>query len=198
MLYLFCVQASVPGTRISAYRFTEIQKNGEGVMSDLYYELLVKKERTLKDTVIRYGMITLIVILVLGGLMLTPVLLLPALIVGVAAYFIFPYLDVEFEYLYVNGEIDVDRVFAKTKRKKAGSFSIREADLAAPLHSHRMDYYNGNTKIKVIDYSSGNDEHARYAVIGRKDNELCKFIIEPDERILTAMQQTAPSKVFLA
>jgi hypothetical protein len=61
-----------------------------------------------------------------------------------------------------------------------------------------MDYYNGNTKIKVIDYSSGNDEHARYAVIGRKDNELCKFIIEPDERILTAMQQSAPSKVFLA
>jgi hypothetical protein len=167
-------------------------------MSDLYYELLVKKERTLKDTVIRYGMITLIVILVLGGLMLTPVLLLPALIVGVAAYFIFPYLDVEFEYLYVNGEMDVDRVFAKTKRKKAGSFSIREADLAAPLHSHRMDYYNGNTKIKVIDYSSGNDDHARFAVIGRKDNELCKFIIEPDERLLTAMQQSAPSKVFLA
>jgi hypothetical protein len=167
-------------------------------MSDLYYELLVKKERTLNDTVIRYGMITLIVILAFGGLLVNAVLLLAAIVVGVAAYFIFPHLDVEFEYLYVNGEMDVDRVFAKTKRKKAGSFSIREADLVAPLHSHRMDYYNGNTKIKVVDYSSGNDDHSRYAVIGRKDNELCKFIIEPDERILTAMQQSAPSKVFLA
>jgi hypothetical protein len=164
----------------------------------LYCELLVKKDRTTKDLVIRYGLLALLVVLCLGGVLFTPVLLVLALIVGVAAYFIFPYLDVEFEYLLVSGEVDVDRVLAKTKRKKAGSFSIKEAEIVAPLHSHRMDYYNGNTRMKVVDYSSGNDEHRRFAVVGRKDNELCKYIIEPDDRMIQAMQQCAPSKVFLA
>lgn len=167
-------------------------------MSELYSELLVKKDRTVKDKAIKFGLYAVVVILALGGILINPYLMIAALLAGVAAYFIMPYTDIEFEYLLVSGEMDVDRVLAKTKRKKAGSFSIREADIIAPLHSHRLDYYNSNEKIKTVDYSSGNDEHMRYAVITRKDNELCRIIIEPDEKMIHTMQQSAPSKVFLS
>ncbi|MBQ0000113.1 MAG: hypothetical protein KBT01_01040 [Clostridiales bacterium] len=165
-------------------------------MSDLYSELLVKKEQTAKDKLIKYGLYAIIAILAIGGVLLNPLLIFIGLLVGIGAYFILPSTDVEFEYLFVSGEIDVDRVLAKTKRKKAGSFSVRECELIAPLHSHRLDYYNANSKIKVVDYSSGNDEHKRYAAITRMNNETCKVIFEPDEAMIKTIHQYAPSKVF--
>ena len=58
-------------------------------MSDLYSELLVKKKQTGKDLVVKYGLIALTVIMVLGGLVLNALLLVPAIALGVACYFVF-------------------------------------------------------------------------------------------------------------
>ena len=44
-------------------------------MSDLYSELLVKKERTAKDRLVKGSIIALIVLLVLAGLFIMPLLL---------------------------------------------------------------------------------------------------------------------------
>ncbi len=166
-------------------------------MSDLYTELLVKKEQTTGDRVKKYGLIALTVVFVFAGLFVHPIVLLAALASGIACYFVLPTTDLEYEYLFVNGEMDIDTVMSKTKRKKAFSFSLSEADLCAPVNSHRMDYYNGNQRMKVYDYSSGNPEHFRMAVILRKNNETCRVIIEPDEHLAGLMKNSAPSKVFL-
>lgn len=166
-------------------------------MSDLYSELLVKKKRTAKDNLIKYGLIGLTALLAAAGLFLMPVLLIAAIVVGVVSYFIIPGTDLEFEYLFVNGELDIDKIMAKTKRKKVKTLNLQEADLMAPLNSHRMDYYNGNQKLKVLDFSSGDPEHKRYAIIMRDGGETCKIIIEPDEALAKTMRNCAPSKVFL-
>ena len=166
-------------------------------MSDLYSELLVKRERTIKDSIIKYGLIVLTVIAVIASLISTPLIWIAAIALGIACYFVIPKTDVEYEYLFVNGEFDIDMVMAKSKRKRVKSFNLSEADLVAPLNSHRMDYYNGNQNMKVLDYSSGNPQHKRFGVITRLDNATCKFILEPDEALAQAMKKTAPSKVFL-
>ena len=166
-------------------------------MSDLYSELLVKKKRKAKDNLIKYGLIGLTALLAAAGLFLMPVLLIAAIVVGVVSYFIIPGTDLEFEYLFVNGELDIDKIMAKTKRKKVKTLNLQEADLMAPLNSHRMDYYNGNQKLKVLDFSSGDPEHKRYAIIMRDGGETCKIIIEPDEALAKNMRNCAPSKVFL-
>lgn len=166
-------------------------------MSDLYYELLVKKETTGKDRLIKYGLIVLTALSVFAGLFINPLLLIVAIALGVACYFIIPKTDLEYEYLYVNGELDIDMVMSKSKRKKAKSLDLSQADLIAPVNSHRMDYYNGNQKMKTLDYSSGNPEHKRFAVIIRDGNESCRIIIEPDEKMAQSIKNCAPSKVFL-
>lgn len=166
-------------------------------MSDFYTELLVKKEVTMKDRIIKVLLIALTAIAALGGLFLNPLLLLAAVALGIACYFVLPKLDLEYEYLFVNGEMDIDMVMAKSKRKRVKSFNVTEAELMAPLTSHRMDYYNGNHRMKVLDYSSGNAEHKRYAVISRDGEATCKIIIEPDEKLAALMRNCAPSKVFL-
>ena len=162
-------------------------------MSDLYSELLVKKEPTAKDSIVKYGMIVLTVLAVGAGLFL----LLVAVALGVASYFVIPRTDLEYEYLFVNGEFDIDMVMSKSKRKKVMSMNLSEADLVAPLDSHRMDYYNGNSRLKTLDYSSGNQQHRRFAVIIKRGGENCKIIIEPDEQMAQAIKNSAPSKVFL-
>ena len=124
-------------------------------MSDLYSELLVKKKQTAKDMVVKYGLIVLTVIMAIGGLLVNGLLLVPAVALGVACYFVIPKTDLEYEYLFVNGELDIDMIMSKSKRKRVKSIQLAEADLVAPLKSHRMDYYNGNQKMKVMDFSSG-------------------------------------------
>ena len=154
-------------------------------MSDLYYELLVKKNQTAKDKLIKFGLIGLVVILGVGGILLNPIFLLAALILGIVAYFVLPSTDLEFEYLFVNGEMDIDKVMSRTKRKRVKSFSIKEAEIIA------------NQKMKTLDFSSGDPEHFRLAVITRDGTEPCMIIIEPDEKLTGQIKYCAPSKVFL-
>ena len=167
-------------------------------MSDLYSELLVKKEKTMKDNLIKTGAIGLTALLVLAGLFIHPLAMLPAIILGVVSYlFIIPRPDLEYEYLFVNGEMDIDMIMAKSKRKKAGSFRLSETDIVAPMDSHRLDYYKNNQKLKVLDFSSGNEKNKRYGVVTRNEKESCMIIIEPDENMAKAIKNSAPSKVFL-
>ena len=166
-------------------------------MGDLYSELLVKKDKTAKDSLLKYGLIVLTVLAVFAGLIITPLALIIAVALGIACYLVIPKTDVEYEYLFINGDFDIDMIMSKTKRKKVKSFKLSESDLAAPLDSHRMDYYNGNQNMKVLDFSSGNPEHKRFGVIMRLDGNLCKIILEPDEALAQAMKNSAPSKVFL-
>lgn len=166
-------------------------------MSDLYSECLVKKEPTAKDAAVKYGLIVLIVLCAAAGLFLLPIFLIGAVALGIAAYFIIPGTDLEYEYLFVNGELDIDKIMAKSKRKKAKTVNLTEADLIAPLDSHRLDYYNGNSQIKVYDYSSGNSGHKRFAAIIREEGQACKLIFEPDEIMANAIKKSAPGKVFL-
>ena len=166
-------------------------------MGDLYSELLVKKDKTAKDSLLKYGLIVLTVLAVFAGLIITPLALTIAVALGIACYFVIPKTDVEYEYLFINGDFDIDMIMSKTKRKKVKSFKLSEADLAAPLDSHRMDYYNSNQKLKVQDFSSGNPEHKRFAIVCRDGADTCKVIIEPDEILAKTMRNIAPSKVFL-
>ena len=78
-------------------------------MGDLYSELLVKKDKTAKDSLLKYGLIVLTVLAVFAGLIITPLALIIAVALGIACYFVIPKTDVEYEYLFINGDFDIDK-----------------------------------------------------------------------------------------
>lgn len=166
-------------------------------MGDLYSELLVKRDKTAKDSLTKYGLIVLTALAAFAGLFINPIILIVAIALGIACYFVIPKTDLEYEYLFVNGELDIDMIMSKSKRKRVKSLQLAEADLVAPLKSRRMDYYNGNQKMKTIDFSSGIEDHKRYAMIVRDSGETCKVILELDDELANTMKNSAPSKVFL-
>ncbi|MEG0579832.1 MAG: DUF6106 family protein, partial [Niameybacter sp.] len=164
---------------------------------DLYSELLVKKQTTGKDTAIKIGLIALTVVTVLAGLFVHPLAFIAAVGMGVVDYLMLPNLDLEYEYLYVNGELDIDRIAAKTKRKKMKNLDISQMEILAPVKSHQMDYYNGNQRLKVYDFSSQDPSHKVYAMIIPDGQELCKILLEFNERMIQDIKKTAPRKVFM-
>ena len=163
-------------------------------MSESYVELLVKKKKTPKDSILKGLMIAGIVILVLIGLVI-PLVLIEAIALGVLAYFKMPGLDLEFEYLYVNGELDIDKIMSKVKRKRVGSFDISKAEMVAPVKSHELDYYRQSKDMKVVDCSSGEDHANVYGMVIKDEKGMKLVLFEPNQEILDDMRRIAPRKV---
>ena len=166
-------------------------------MSDLYIELLVKKKKTSTDTLLKALMIGVTVIFVLGGILFNPIILIPAIVMGVVDYFKLPALDLEYEYLYVNGELDVDKIMSKKKRKRVGSYDMKKVELVASRNSHELDSFRNRKDLKVHDYSSMEENAKTFGMVinGEKGMELIYF--DPNEAILKDMQRIAPRSVKL-
>lgn len=88
-------------------------------MSDLYTEVLVKKQQTGKDKVIKGVLIFFTVLFAAAGIMMNPLILLLALVLGIVDYIFIPKLSVEFEYLYVNGRARHRPYLFAVKKKKS-------------------------------------------------------------------------------
>ena len=157
-------------------------------MSDLYLEELVKRRKTGTDQALRYVLMALTAIgVVLSLLTWNLIIIAVSIAICVADIFIFPRFQTEWEYQYVNGELDVDRIINKAK-----------AELIAPAASHRFDYYNNNQKLKVCDYSSCNPEREKlvYAMVIPEKEGLLKVLFEPSEHMVKDFRLKAPRKVF--
>lgn len=162
-------------------------------MSETYVECLVARAGSPLLRFLKMLFIMLTAVFVLIGMVFIPGLLV-AIVTGVAAYFSYMNADIEYEYLYLDREISVDKVMAKSRRKKAGSYSIDQMEVFAPLNSHRLDSYK-NRQLKTIDYSSGiaAQPEKRYMMIWNGDT---KIIFEPNAEMVKAVQAIAPRKVF--
>lgn len=163
-------------------------------MSESYVELLVARKPSVAMRFLKMLMIMLTVAFVLLLITLPGVVgLFLAAIAGVGAYFANMYASVEYEYLYVGKEISVDKVLAKSKRKKAGNYVLDQMEIMAPVGSHRLDSYK-NRQMKTVDYSSGvaQQPEKRYMMVMND----CRVILEPNETMLKAIQDVAPRKVF--
>ncbi|MBQ7839004.1 MAG: hypothetical protein IJ390_00730 [Lachnospiraceae bacterium] len=163
-------------------------------MSESYVECLVARKQSGGWNALKVFLTVLMVICIIGGMVFYPILLL-ALAAGVGAYFVAQRANVEYEYLYVDKEVTVDKIMNKTKRKKAESFDLDSVEIFAPIKSWHLDgKQNGN--YKVTDYSSGVEEKPdkRYVMIYKGGR---KIIFEPSVAMVKAMQNVAPRKVFL-
>lgn len=165
-------------------------------MNDAYSEVLVKKQATAMDKLKKIGLIALLSLAILISLFFDFRFLLAVVILGVATFFVLPTFDLEYEYLLVNRELDIDKIYSRKKRKQAAQFQLEEMELFAPLNSRRMEHYNSNTHLKIRDYSSGSGGAGVYAMIIRDGQEACKVLLEPDEQMLDALCKFFPNKVF--
>ena len=162
-------------------------------MSDFYTEQLVKKKASMGTMVAKSALIALTVVSLLS-FFLFPFGILFFGIMIVADIFLFRQLDLEFEYLYVNGDLDIDKIMAKQKRKRVFEMNVRDMEVLAPTGSIELQQYQ---RTKTYDFSSGVEGARTYEMVTISQGQTVKIIFEPNKTILEGMKMLAPRKVFI-
>lgn len=114
---------------------------------------------------------------------------------GFVTYLSYRNTHVEFEYLFVGGELSVDKILGRSKRKKAFECKMEEIQIVAPADSYVLNDYR-NVK-NTIDFSSHMEHAKMYAMIVQTKGEQTKVLLEPGEKMLTCMRQCSPRKVVV-
>ena len=163
-------------------------------MSESYIEVMVQRKPSGAMLFLKYLLIGLAVVLFFASFIISNFALILALACGVGAYFAGMYSSVEYEYLYLDKEITIDKVLNKSKRKRVGTYQVDKMEILAPLKSYHLDSFK-NRQVKELDYSSG--------VAGQPETRYCfyyegsqKVIIEPNEEFIKLVKNVAPRKVF--
>lgn len=161
--------------------------------NDTYVELLVRKKTSPLMLVLRVLTMAFTAVLALLGVA-SVFFLLAAIICGVGAYFVYLNADLEYEYLYVDKQLSIDKVMAKSRRKKLAEFDLQRMEVLAPITSYHLDEYK-NRNYKTLDFSSGTagSPDPRYVMYYNGEQ---KVILEPDGNLVKAIQNIAPRKVF--
>lgn len=162
-------------------------------MNETYVECLVKRKTPAYATLLKILTIMLAVCFILVGLIIWPALII-GVVIGIIAYFVSMNADIEYEYLYVDKELTIDKVMAKSKRKRVIVLDMERLEILAPVYSYHLDNYKNRTT-KAVDYSTGEVKQpdTRYALFYNGDK---KYIIEPTPELVNALKMIAPRKVF--
>lgn len=166
-------------------------------MNESYIEYLIKRKTSPIKVAIKYLLYVWTVFLVLFGLLGAPTLLVLGVICGAIAYFYTMNAEVEYEYLFLGRDFSVDKIHAKTKRKKVMEFDLERLEIMAPAKSHRLDSYRTNKKYVLYDFSSHYEGETVYCFVYAGDNEVSKVLIDVTDELLQCFRNVCPRKVFM-
>ena len=168
---------------------------------DNFAEQLVKKNLTAsektKNTAITVAGITGTIILILFGLLAIgrPVLSVIGFLLAVGAgYFTFNNIQssyIEYEYTFTNGELDIDKIIAKKKRKALISIEVNKFT--------DFGKYNDNIEepdnMTVVMSSDNIASHEYYADFQHDDYGLTRLVFAPNEKILDNIKRYLPANL---
>ena len=162
-------------------------------MGDIYVEQIVKRKKTKVDLLKKILLIIAVTLSIFLGLG-RPLWFILTIILIVVSAIVFRNMNIEYEYIYFNGELDIDRICGKQSRKRVYSTDINEVLVVAPLGSLELQQYR---KEKGFDYSSKRPEANVYELVSNHRGKRVKIAFEPNEKMLKGMHMMAPRKVFM-
>ena len=169
---------------------------------DIFVEQIVKKAPTGKDTAKK---VLLVVAMCLLTAVLAFVMMFMPAFTGVAllllcgimygGYYLITGLDVEYEYIVTNGEIDIDKIIAKRKRSRliTGKVSSFE-DFGRYENAPEID--SSVTIVSAVGNSlSGNETEMWYADFTHASAGKVRLIISAEEKVIEAIRPFLPRQL---
>ncbi|MDE5557962.1 MAG: hypothetical protein K2J32_09805 [Ruminococcus sp.] len=168
---------------------------------DNFAEQLVKKNLTAsektKHTVMTVAGIIGTLILILFGLLTLgrPILSIIGFILAVGAgYGTFNTIQssyIEYEYAFTNGELDVDKIIAKKKRKALISIEVNKFTDFGKYN----DDIDEPENMTVVMSSDNIASHEYYADFQHEDYGLTRLVFSPNEKILDNIKRYLPTNL---
>lgn len=162
---------------------------------DVFVEQLIRRERPGGETLFKLGAIV-------GGLLLIGIAFLFAknffpvcfAVVIILEFFAFVYTVKEFEYSFINGDIDIDMIQGKRKRKTVFSVSCKEIQALASCDG--MDGTLSGEFTRTVDASISKKHADRwYFITERQDGSRELVFFSPNERMLDAFKDYLGKKM---
>ncbi len=167
-------------------------------MNDTYVECLVDHKTSFGLILLKYLIYAVAAVGIFMGLVFSGSSVVP-LLVGIAAavlaYFVVPRFDIEYEYLYLDKEITIDKVMSKQKRKRVTVIDLNKMEFMAPLTSHEFDNFFAR-KVPMKHYDSEMPESKPYGIVYQTEKGQEIAVIEPNEAMLKAIKFVLPRKVL--
>ena len=162
-------------------------------MNDSYMEYMVRKRFTAKDYLSRISIIVLTVFFFLLSPVIPVSLFIAAILAAIAYFIVFPSTDLEYEYLYCDKQITVDKIMAKKKRKQVAIYDTDKIELLAPVNSYRLKAFEHRTFKEVPLWSMKEDDNVPYVMIYEGN---LKVILDLPAEFVKLVQNVAPRKVY--
>lgn len=167
---------------------------------DTFIEILVRRKTRALDIAVVIVVIISAVLLAGAALLLIPILyqfasllLLAAVGAGVGAWFLATSTRVEFEYILTNGELDIDRITAKRRRKRLISIACSKFEEMAPYDAGKLSSRRFQTRLLVCDSTAG--ENVWYAVFRHQNAGTTLLVFNMSERLMKGMQGFLPKEI---
>lgn len=114
---------------------------------------------------------------------------------GLFLVLLWRYYDAEFEYELVDNQLSVDRIMARSARRHCKTFDVGKIEIMAPYGSEKIAYKE-HQKLKTFDYSSNTDKSKTFILYMPSENEMVRVVLEPNERMTSAIKAIARGKVY--
>ncbi|MCF8019928.1 MAG: DUF6106 family protein [Vallitaleaceae bacterium] len=166
-------------------------------VNDIFNEQLVERKQNMTDnlkkiTILAGGVLFLAVAFFIPGLRGLIYIIAIGIVFGMVV--LLRRFNVEYEYIFTNGELDIDQITNKSKRKRVLSIHVDDFAIMVPVSN--KDYGKDVEKYsKLYDVSSGILQDNTYAAIFDKDSRKVKLIFEPNEKMFNAIRAYIPRKI---
>lgn len=167
-------------------------------MNDTFMEKIVTRKKTGQDYLRIFGLLVAGFVIMLAITLFASYImfLVPALLVGLVygLWFMMSGMNREYEYIVTNGDLDIDMIIARRKRKRVFSCKPKDIELMAGMGS---DEYKDAQKrnLKLIDCSMSLQAKDNWFIITDYKGQKVMAVFAPDERMLKSMKRFNPSKI---
>lgn len=158
---------------------------------DTFFEQLIKIKRTSK-TWFAYVGIAIAAVLVLA----TTYLFLPLFFIVITAlvlfgvYKLYSMLYVEYEYIITNSTMDIDKIIAKSSRKRIISFELTSV---AGIRKYSENISEDIKKSMIL--TCNRDDEAYLITLSPEGKGDKYLVIAPDDRMIGAMKKFLPKYI---
>ena len=172
---------------------------------DVFTEYMVKKQKSGKDVFLQILCGVSAVAVIVVALILIPIVTLQfgqigsmytmlapliALGAGYGAWYLISSMNVEYEYILTNGEMDVDKIIARRRRKRMLTVNARKFEAFGNYRA--QDHAGKDYASRVYACTSPDDPGNYYAVLTHATLGKTLLVFTPNDRVLEGLRSYIP------
>ncbi len=168
---------------------------------DSFIEYMIKQKKTpaitAKRLLVYFAAFMLSLVVIFISLIFPSMLLslspLAVLLIFYFAYRINSSFDVEFEYILTNGELDIDKITHKRRRKRLMTIHCKSFIEFGKLEKNKVS--DNGEYARVIDASAKSSTYDDYFAVFFKNGQKIKLVFNPTQKMIDVFKIYAPRVV---